>query len=88
MAKQTLPVTQLMASIESGDADSAHSTVSDSESSKTTVKAGIYEMSRLSQAYDLNGDGVLDAAERAMKDMDTTGRGYLTNEKVYQLMNE
>jgi hypothetical protein len=45
-------------------------------------------MSRLSALYDVNGDGVLNEAERALKNMDTSGRGYLTNEKVYGLMEE
>jgi hypothetical protein len=49
------------------------------------------EESRLSDVgklYDVNGDGKLDEAEQAMRDMDETGRGYLTNEKVYELMLE
>ena len=36
--------------------------------------------------YDINGDGELDEAEQAMRGLDQTGRGYLTNEKVYKVM--
>jgi len=38
--------------------------------------------------YDIDGDGQLDEAELAMRRMDTSGRGYLTNEKVLGLMTE
>lgn len=41
-----------------------------------------------SQMYDLDGDGELDAAEQAMRDMDKSSRGYLTNEKVYKMVQE
>ena len=38
--------------------------------------------------YDIDGDGELDDAELAMMEMDKSGRGYLTNEKVYGMMQE
>ncbi len=38
--------------------------------------------------YDMKGDGVLDAAEKAMRNMDDLRRGFLTNEKVYIMMQE
>ena len=38
--------------------------------------------------YDLDGDGVLDEAEQAMRDRDKSGRGYLTNEEIYQIVRE
>ena len=38
--------------------------------------------------YDIDGDGKLDAAEMAMRDMDKSNRGYLTNETVYKLVQE
>lgn len=37
---------------------------------------------------DIDGDGQLDEAELALREMDTSGRGYLTNEKVFGLMTE
>jgi len=43
-------------------------------------------LSSFSKLYDVDGDGKLDAAEMAMKSMDQSGRGYLTNDKVYELM--
>jgi len=74
--------TGLMAAIKSSETDTVDSNISDVEMKRD------YIMSRVSQMYDINGDGELDEAERAMRDLDTTGRGHLTNEKVYELMNE
>jgi hypothetical protein len=48
----------------------------------TTDKA----LSRTSKLYDIDGDGKLDGTEQAMRDMDTENRGFLTNEKVYEVM--
>jgi hypothetical protein len=45
-------------------------------------------LSMTSKMYDVDGDGKLDVAEQAMRDMDTANRGYLTNEKVYKVMLE
>jgi len=45
-------------------------------------------LSTVSKMYDIDGDGQLDEAEAAMRRMDTSGRGYLTNEKVLGLMTE
>jgi hypothetical protein len=45
-------------------------------------------LSVISQMYDVDGDGELDASEQAMRNMDTDNRGYLTNEKVYKVMLE
>jgi len=48
----------------------------------------IKRLSTVSKMYDVDGNGQLDDAELAMRDMDKSGRGYLTNEKVYALMQE
>ena len=45
-------------------------------------------LSSVGEMYDIDGDGKLDEAEQAMRDLDKTGRGYLTNDKVYELMIE
>jgi hypothetical protein len=45
-------------------------------------------LSKLSMRYDIDGDGKLDATEKAMRDMDTDNRGYLTNDQVYKVMLE
>jgi hypothetical protein len=45
-------------------------------------------LSVVSKLYDVDGDGKLDAAELAMREMDSEDRGYLTNEKVYKVMQE
>lgn len=44
------------------------------------------KLSSISKLYDINGDGKLDAAESAMRDMDVSNRGFLTNDKIYALM--
>jgi hypothetical protein len=45
-------------------------------------------LSKVSMKYDIDGDGKLDPSEKAMRDMDTDNRGYLTNEQVYKVMLE
>ncbi len=45
-------------------------------------------LSMISKMYDIDGDGKLDEAELAMRNMDTSSRGYLTNDKVYELMQQ
>lgn len=54
-------------------------TFEDSERSK---------LSNVGEKYDINGDGKLDEAEQQLRNMDKSGRGYLTNEKVYTLMQD
>ena len=48
----------------------------------------VNRLSTVSKMYDIDGDGQLDDAELAMRNMDTSGRGFLTNEKVYKMMQE
>jgi hypothetical protein len=43
-------------------------------------------LSVISQMYDVDGDGKLDKAEKAMRDMDTDNKGHLSNEKVYEVI--
>jgi hypothetical protein len=45
-------------------------------------------LSVTSKMFDVDGDGQLDDAEKAMRDMDTDNNGYLTNDKVYKVMLE
>jgi hypothetical protein len=37
-------------------------------------------LSAVSKQYDVDGDGKLDKVEQAMRNLDTEGRGYLTND--------
>ncbi|EJK74280.1 hypothetical protein THAOC_04051 [Thalassiosira oceanica] len=46
------------------------------------------KLSKIGALYDIDGDGKLDKEEQAMRDMDKSGRGFLTNDKVYTLMQE
>mmetsp|Transcript_30429 Transcript_30429/g.73401 ORF Transcript_30429/g.73401 Transcript_30429/m.73401 type:complete len:350 (+) Transcript_30429:198-1247(+) len=50
--------------------------------------ANFRKLSTVSKMYDVDGDGKLDAAELAMRAMDKSGRGYLTNDTVYKMMKE
>lgn len=50
--------------------------------------SGDRKLSMFSKMYDLDGDGELDEAELAMRDMDTSRRGHLSNEKVYKMMQD
>lgn len=45
-------------------------------------------LSKVSKMYDIDGDGQLDEAEKAMRDMDTEGVGHLSNAKVYQIFQQ
>lgn len=45
-------------------------------------------LSMVSRMYDFDGDGQLDEAELAMRNMDKSGKGFLTNEKVFGLMQQ
>ena len=45
-------------------------------------------LSVVSRKYDLDGDGVLDDAEQAMRNLDKSGRGFLKSEEVYDMMNQ
>jgi len=54
----------------------------------TNIRTGSRKLSTISRMYDIKGDGELDEAELAMRHMDTSGRGYLTNDKVYKLMQD
>lgn len=59
-----------------------------SSSSSKATSAKLRKLSTVSRFYDVDGDGELDDAELAMRHMDSTGRGYLTNDKVYKIMTE
>jgi hypothetical protein len=43
-------------------------------------------LSVTSQKYDIDGDGKLNDAELAMREMDTVNLGYMKNEQVYKVM--
>ena len=54
----------------------------------TTPNKVYRKLSTVSKMYDIDGNGELDAAELAMRTMDKSGRGYLTNDKVYKMIQE
>ena len=45
-------------------------------------------LSHSAKAWDINGDGVLDETELALREMDHGKKGTLTNGQIYRLMNE
>ncbi len=64
-------------------------TNTDSTAANSVVKRqGSSRLSMISKKYDVDGDGKLDAAEQAMRDMDKEGLGYLSNDKVYTIFQE
>ncbi|KAL7470482.1 hypothetical protein ACHAXS_010727, partial [Conticribra weissflogii] len=46
------------------------------------------ELSIAAAAYDLDGDGILDETEQAMRSRDRSGRGYLTNDEIFGIVSE
>ncbi len=56
-------------------------------SSLTAAKANP-SLSKSAKAWDLDGDGQLDEAELALKNMDSGGKGQLTKDDMYKLMND
>lgn len=62
-----------------------------SDSGATTTGSrptAVRKLSTFSKMYDVKGDGELDEAELAMRGMDTSRRGHLKNEVVYDMMVE
>lgn len=45
-------------------------------------------LSTISKKYDTSGKGYLDENERKMRELDTSNRGYLTNDRVHDMMKE
>mmetsp|Transcript_25041 Transcript_25041/g.35796 ORF Transcript_25041/g.35796 Transcript_25041/m.35796 type:complete len:317 (-) Transcript_25041:32-982(-) len=68
--------------------DAASAPQDDDRAPSNNKHAGSRKLSTVSRMYDIRGDGELDEAELAMRHMDTSGRGYLTNDKVYELMQD
>ena len=54
----------------------------------STKQRRIGRLSTVSRMYDVDGDGELDEAEQQMRNMDKSGRGHLSNETVYKMMQE
>ena len=45
-------------------------------------------LSAVSKMYDVDGDGVLNEAERALRELDTEGEGHLSNQKALKIMEQ
>lgn len=45
-------------------------------------------LSMVSKQYDIRGEGELDETEQKMRAMDVEGRGYISNEQVYQILQD
>lgn len=72
------------------DEDSAHQLFKAdrqmSEPGANTRPSQRFGLSKISQKYDIDGDGRLDEAEQALRDMDQSGRGFLSNDKAHDMM--
>lgn len=53
-----------------------------------SIKKRNARLTKVSKAYDLDGDGQLDKAEQAMRDRDISNRGFLTNDEIYDIVQE
>jgi hypothetical protein len=45
-------------------------------------------LTKISAQYDLDGDGILDEAEQAMRDRDINNNGFLSNEEIYDIVQD
>jgi hypothetical protein len=57
-------------------------------SSRQLRHAESSRLSMVSKQYDIRGEGHLDETERKMREMDREGRGYISNEQVYNILQE
>lgn len=55
---------------------------------KKAATAERNRLSAVSKKYDIDGDGHLNDVEQAMRDMDESGRGFVSNEKVHGIMKD
>lgn len=59
------------------------------EAVATSARAGLHSsLTKSSRAWDLDGDGQLDEAELALKNMDSKNTGELSKDEMYKLMTE
>ncbi|KAL7534935.1 hypothetical protein ACHAXR_007449 [Thalassiosira sp. AJA248-18] len=59
-----------------------------SQSTPTTNNKRKVKLTEISKMYDLDGDGVLNAVEQAMRDRDRDGDGQLDNAEVYRIVQD
>ena len=60
--------------------------VEDPDARGDTEKAK--RLSTISKLYDIDGDGVLDTAEQKLRDLDVENEGRLSNDKVYEIVQQ
>ena len=71
------------------DSDSGESLpIPEKQSSSFAMKKRKKRLTTISRKYDLDGDGILDDAEQAMRDRDVANRGFLTNDEIYTIVQE
>lgn len=68
----------------SDDAPSSLST----EKKMDAVKKDENKLSKTSKLFDVDGDGELNEIEQKMRDLDSSGKGHLSNEAVYAVFKE
>ena len=47
-----------------------------------------HKLSAVSRMYDIDGDGVLNETEKAMRDLDGSDKGFISNSQVYRIMEQ
>ena len=62
--------------------------IPDTSSSRRLRHAESSRLSMVSKQYDIRGEGILDETEQKMRAMDTEGRGYISNEQVYRILQD
>jgi len=71
----------------SDDVEEATAPVAQTESQRRETKR-LASLSSSAKEWDIDGDGVLDPTESALKSMDKSRKGFLSKEQMYQLMTE
>lgn len=64
----------------------SHPTPTNATILSTDAAASSKSLSTVSKMYNINGDGKLDEVEVAMRAMDASNRGHLTNDEFYPMM--
>ena len=57
-------------------------------STADTARRSDARLSVISRQYDMNGKGFLNETEQQLRNLDTSNRGHLSNDKVYELMQQ
>ncbi|KAL3898728.1 MAG: hypothetical protein SGARI_006611, partial [Bacillariaceae sp.] len=88
VANDATPETAVAAANSNGNVSFQDAADVEAGKQQASVKQRNNRLSSISKKYDLGGKGVLNETEQAMRDMDSRELGYLSNEKVYQILQQ